>query len=64
MRAFLIKLPPASIQPGGWRQGRHHLGFVLTGDEVNPVVLALRADGIQVTAPGTEGVLSNRGRIA
>ena len=33
-----------------WRQGGHHRRFRSSGDEVNPVISALRANGIDVTA--------------
>ena len=48
MRAFLIKLLNcrlAGIQPSGGGKAAITGDFVPTGDEVNPVVLALRPDG-------------------
>jgi Domain of Unknown Function (DUF1259) len=61
----LIKLPNcrlAGVQPSGSGKVAIAGDFVLTGDEVNPVVLAWRAYGIDMTAPATDGVLSNQGR--
>ena len=39
-----------SIPADRRRSGGHHGGFVLTAAEVNPVLRALRANGIEVTA--------------
>jgi len=53
MRSFLIKqlnYGLADIQPSGGGKAAITGDFVLTGDEVNPVITALCTHGIELTA--------------